>query len=296
MEILTCPICKSNSYKTIHEGIRSRIKIDEYTAGEMQNIDVLKCDNCGHVWLKSFIEDPNIFFEQSGMRDFAPPTVEQIRKDMADEHDRYYSDTQMYIKDKTICDFGCGSGGYLYRAKRTAQSVVGIEMEKTMRDAIVDESGKSSCYKELDEIGKVDIITMFHVLDHLQTPYAYIEKMKKHLNEEGKIYIETPNANDALLSIYNCKAFSDFTYYICHFMYYTSDSLRILAENAGLKIEFIKYKQRYPLANHLYWLRNGMPGGHEKWAFLVEEDLDKAYEQLLAKMGATDTITAMLSM
>ena len=109
----------------------------------------------------------------------------------------------------------------------------------------------------------------------------------------GKLIIEVPNANDALLTIYQNEAFSNFTYWSCHLYLYTKHTLELLAKKAGLKVEFIKHIQRYPLSNHLHWLSKNKAGGHEKWGnFLDSKDLNQAYENQLATLGATDTLIA----
>jgi len=71
-------------------------------------------------------------------------------------------------------------------------------------------------------------------------------------------------------------------------------TLKKLAEQAGLNVLSIQHIQRYPLSNHLYWLRHGKPGGHQKWAFLDSQNLHEAYTSALAKIGKTDTIVAYL--
>jgi hypothetical protein len=68
----------------------------------------------------------------------------------------------------------------------------------------------------------------------------------------------------------------------------------MLAEQAGLGSGYIQHIQRYPLSNHLYWLAKEEPNGHEKWAFMDCPELDKAYEQVLASLGKTDTLIATL--
>lgn len=288
-----CPICKSTDYNVIHNGIRNKVQIKEYKNIPI-DMQILKCDNCGLVWLSDFVEDADDFFEKSGMRDFLPQSLKMVRDDMNDETTRYFSDTRTLIKGKCICDFGCGGGGYLLKASEITSGCVGIEMEKSMRDAI-NQEGIISCYRSIDEIGDVDIFTLFHVLDHIPNPLELLLKMKEKLKPSGKIYIETPNAEDALLTLYQSKEFSDFTYYICHFMYFTNEALKIVAKQAGLKIEFIKQRQRYPLSNHLYWLSQGRPGGHEKWQFLKYTPMDEAYGQLLATLGIADTITCVFT-
>jgi len=109
------------------------------------------------------------------------------------------------------------------------------------------------------------------------------------------LIVEVPNANDALLKLYQNEAFSHFTYWSCHLFLFTPHTLSKLAESAGLHVNYIKQIQRYPLSNHLYWLVNGKPGGHRKWHFLDSNELLTAYEKQLASVGLCDTILGSFS-
>ncbi len=67
----------------------------------------------------------------------------------------------------------------------------------------------------------------------------------------------------------------------------------LLKKVDGVEMEFVKYIQRYSLSNHLYWLSNDKPGGHQKWgSFIDSPELTKAYEAQLSSIGATDTVIA----
>ncbi len=121
-----------------------------------------------------------------------------------------------------------------------------------------------------------------------------MDKFKQHLNKDGLILVEVPNADDALLSLYNSDSFADFTYWHCHVYLYNNETLKRLVKKAGLRVKFIQQIQRYTLSNHLYWLSNGKPGGHQKWAFMKDAQMDKQYGDLLAKLGIADTIMAAL--
>lgn len=108
--------------------------------------------------------------------------------------------------------------------------------------------------------------------------------------------IEVPNADDALLSIYQNKAFQHFTYWSPHLYLYNPHTLRKLAQKAGLHVDFVKGIQRYPLSNTLYWLSFGKPAGQKVWGnFLDNPILQQAYENTLASLGATDTLIAQFS-
>ncbi|WP_394951450.1 class I SAM-dependent methyltransferase [uncultured Helicobacter sp.] len=141
--------------------------------------------------------------------------------------------------------------------------------------------------------GNYDLLTAFHVIEHLADPIGILRQLASLLKDNGKMIIEVPNANDALLSIYKNKAFSEFTYWSPHLYLYNPHTLRKLGEKAGLVVDFVKCIQRYPLSNTLYWLSNGLPAGQKIWGgFLDSKILQESYESALASVGATDTLIA----
>ena len=143
--------------------------------------------------------------------------------------------------------------------------------------------------------GGYDIITMFHVLEHIPDPKSILSQLSEMLANDGQIIVEVPNAADALLTLYNNEPFFHFTYWSCHLFLYTAKILQMLFDQMNLKVNYIKQIQRYPLSNHLHWLANGNPGGHQKWHFLNSPELYAAYEKQLAAIGKCDTIMASVS-
>jgi hypothetical protein len=136
---------------------------------------------------------------------------------------------------------------------------------------------------------------MFHVLEHIPDPRSVLEQLSTMLTSGGQIVVEVPNADDALLTLYHSEPFAHFTYWSCHLFLYTAQTLKMLFSQVNLKINYIRQIQRYPLSNHLYWLANGKPGGHEKWHFLDSPELRAAYEKQLAAIGKCDTLVASIS-
>lgn len=75
---------------------------------------------------------------------------------------------------KRVLEFGCGNGGFLRRIKEVASEVVGIELMDEARERISKEGIR--VYKSLAEAeGKYDVICMFHVIEHLNTPDEYFK-------------------------------------------------------------------------------------------------------------------------
>ncbi len=279
MKLTQCYLCGAQEAHKIHHGVRG---------GEL--IDVLKCVQCGLVRLSETVDDVDGFYSSSGMRTDETNDLEQIRLVSRVDDERRFRYTERMIEGKNIIDFGCGAGGYLIRASRVAASVVGIELEVAMRHALTEEG--IQCLSSIQSAGQADVITLFHVLEHLEDPLSYLEEFHRHLTPGGMIIIEIPNADDALLSLYKCRAFADFTYWICHIYLYTLSTLRMLVEKANYDVVFMRQVQRYSLANHMYWLSKGEPGGHYKWAFLEDIEMDQTYGNMLAQLGIADTIIA----
>jgi SAM-dependent methyltransferase len=136
---------------------------------------------------------------------------------------------------------------------------------------------------------------MFHVLEHIPDPIPFLRAMRTRLRPGGIAVIEVPHARDALLSIYESEAFRDFTLWSQHLVLHTRASLSAFVTDAGFGTVRIEGVQRYPLANHLFWLAKGRPGGQAQWPELADVTLDAAYLATLDRLDATDTLLAVVS-
>jgi 2-polyprenyl-3-methyl-5-hydroxy-6-metoxy-1,4-benzoquinol methylase len=242
------------------------------------------------VFLSSFDHITPGFYENSQMHGGDVP-IENWAKETATDDQRRFDTFQSLITNKTILDFGCGNGGFLARAGKVAAMAVGIEPERRLKPYFQKE--QLSIFSNLSEVNRsFDVITLFHVLEHSPDPLNILQQLKGKLNPGGCIIVEVPNANDALLTLYKSTAFAHFTYWSCHLFLFTTETLALLAKKAGLKINYIKQIQRYPLSNHLHWLARNQPGGHIQWDFLDSRELHAAYEKQLGLMGRCDTLIA----
>ncbi len=118
-------------------------------------------------------------------------------------------------------------------------------------------------------VGGYDLITAFHVVEHLIDPRATLKELAARLKDGGRLVIEVPSSEDALLTLYENDAFQRFTYWSQHLYLLNAKTLSQLATQAGLRVVSIKQFQRYPLSNHLHWLSRNRPGGHKHWSFSI---------------------------
>jgi len=148
-------------------------------------------------------------------------------------------------------------------------------------------------YSELDdaiEKGiKADIVAMFHVFEHIETPKNFLAKVKELVSGDGIILIEVPCMRDPLLSLYSLDRYNDFYFQCQHPYIYTASSLTRVLEHEGLEVDQVIYYQRYGLENHLQWMTKNKPGGNEEYRRIFS-DTDNQYSPALEKNKSTDTI------
>ena len=200
---------------------------------------------------------------------------------------------QFYIA-KDIADFGCGYGDFLLRTRTYTKSSIGIELQEDLINSLKERG--IECKRNLNEIDKesIDTLFMFHSLEHLPSPRLVLKELKSKIRPGGKIVIEVPHANDFLISNMREESFIDFTLWSQHLILHTFESLRVFLEDANFKDIVMKGVQRYSLSNHLVWLRDKKPGGHQSSLSLLDTpQLKEAYQNALAAGGLTDTILAV---
>jgi 2-polyprenyl-3-methyl-5-hydroxy-6-metoxy-1,4-benzoquinol methylase len=197
------------------------------------------------------------------------------------------------ISGKVWLDVGTGLGGVLDLLSPSAAKTIAVEPQAGARECL--QRLGYQVYRDLDEIPDKDIevVTLFHVLEHMTEPLTALRRIKKMMKPGGKIIIEVPHAGDALLSLFDNAAFKAFTFWSEHLILHTRQSLTVFLQEAGFHGITVSGFQRYPLANHLYWLAKGKPGGHDVWKHLRSQALEQAYGNFLKSIDQTDTLIAV---
>jgi 2-polyprenyl-3-methyl-5-hydroxy-6-metoxy-1,4-benzoquinol methylase len=264
---------------------------------DIEEIKVIECTNCGLVTLSRTDYISERHYEEGKMHSTEISINDWLKSTETDDQRRFEMFKPKLI-GKNILDFGCGNGGFLLLSKPYANKTIGIELEERMQPFFEEQKLKVwNSLKEATEnsTDRYDLITAFHVFEHLSDPASVLVDLSKLLHENGEIIIEVPSSEDALLTLYKNEAFSNFTYWSQHLFLFNQHTMVDLIRKSGLKLNYVKQVQRYGLANHLYWLSNDRPGGHAIWSFLSSKELDKVYAQQLSSIGRSDTILASIS-
>jgi predicted SAM-dependent methyltransferase len=196
------------------------------------------------------------------------------------------------LNNKNILDFGCGWGGFLKNIKNF-KSLCGVELRNECINYIKKRCKKINIKNNINDFNKkFDIITMFHVLEHIPFQVKTLKILKSKLKKNGKIIIEVPHAEDFLILQDDLKNFKDFTFWSEHLILHTNKTLRTMLKRSGFKNIKIQYFQRYNFANHLGWFLKKKPGGHIIYKNIINEKLDNAYKENLVRLKKTDTLIA----
>lgn len=284
---MKCLICGNQQFGLIHNGTR-----------DITDVNVMKCSKCGMVQLDSQDYNTENNYVGGGMLknsySLNTDTIDDISWDTWIEQtkrddDRRYSALKDMCTGKSVLEFGCGNGGFLRRIRTVAGRVTGVELMNEARQKVREEG--IEVYKTLSEANtKYDIICSFMVIEHLNNPDEILKQIFNALNENGIFICETVNAEDALISKYHCKDFEDFTYWSEHVYLYDSVTLEKLLTRNGFKTKWNTQIQRYSLANHLFWLSHGKPGGHAKWTEFNGQKMNEEYEKALVALNIADTL------
>ena len=259
---------------------------------DFPNVGVVQCKECKLVTHALDLSN-GVNYESGSMHNWASGYGDSLPGPEADTLRRVTAidNLAISIQADSILDFGCGSGGML-SAFATDFKVIGIEPDSGARDTAIDlghtvfESAETALVNNL----KVDIVTLFHVIEHFYDATVELNRILKLLRPGGLLVVETPNAMDVLLSKYESEEFSNFTYWSHHPMLHSHKSLERLVKRCGFEILENSGVQRYDLNNHLYWLSKGRPGGHEVWRDFVSNGPAAAYENFLIEQEISDTL------
>lgn len=216
-----------------------------------------------------------------------------IKTPIIEDDYRRASQFEKNLKNKDILDFGCGWGGFLKNIKNY-KSLSGVELRKECINFIKNNIKKIDISDNLNSFDKkFDIITMFHVLEHIPYQTETLKVLKSKLKNKGKMIIEVPHAEDFLILQEELKEFKNFTFMSEHLILHTYKSLKSILLKSGFKNINIQYYQRYNFSNHLGWFLKRKPGGHNFYKEIVNDKLNLSYCENLKKLGQTDTLIAI---
>ena len=164
-----------------------------------------------------------------------------------------------YIKKGRILDIGCGRGLFLDIMRRDGWNVTGVEFNKETASYATEIyrihviTGDLLNWNLPDE--SLDVVTIYHVLEHVPKPLEIISACKKILRKGGLCVIAIPNIASLQASIGKKNWFHlDIPYHLYHF---SEEGLcKLLKKNDFRILKIRRFDLEYNLFGWLQTLLN----------------------------------------
>ncbi len=224
-----------------------------------EEFELWGCDNCGFVFTQTI------------------PSTEEIGKYYQSQDYISHSDTNKGLmnrlyhlsrqvmlrmkwrmirkvkKNGRLLDIGCGTGYFPGFMKLKGFEATGVETDPKARAFAEKEfnvkvfSPEEFILKKID--GGFEVITLWHVLEHVHDLDLYLERIKEYLAPGGALVIALPNCNSLDARFYKEHwAGYDVPRHLWHF---TPSTMKKLAEKHGLQILKLKRLPLDPFYNSM---------------------------------------------
>lgn len=139
----------------------------------------------------------------------------------------------------TLLDIGVGKGEFLDKMKKKGLTVFGLDPYIEAVKRLQGKKGIKKVYHgTIESLCKTkqsfSLITMWHVLEHVDKPLSDVKMLNAKLLTKGKLFFEVPNADSLSLTMFK----ESYCWYMVpeHAYYFNSKSLKILLGKSGFSL------------------------------------------------------------
>ena len=189
-----CPWCDSDKAQ-----INLWLK-DEFLTKE--DFHICECLNCGLLYtmprpdkdhIGAYYKSEDYYSHKENTKGFVPKLYERIKKNNL--KNKYQLATKSLSVGKML-EIGCGVGDFLHTAEEHGWECIGVEPSEEAK-AIATKRTKASVLssEELESLAdeQFDLITMWHVLEHVDDLRWEMDQLQRLIKPHGRIVIAVPN-------------------------------------------------------------------------------------------------------
>lgn len=239
IEIKNCQICNEHSFKKVYE-------LKDYFLSK-EDFNIVKCENCGFLFtnpqpnpenLGDYYKSEEYVSHSNSKKGFVNSAYHIVRNYTLNKK---FKMVKSIMSKGSILDIGCATGEFLNVFKLDKWETLGIEPDKDAKKFAVENYNLNiENENHLENIveNSFDIITMWHVLEHVPNLNKRLETLNKILKDNGNLIIAVPNYKSYDADYYGkFWAAYDVPRHLFHFSQSTMEKLLI---KHGFQIENIK--------------------------------------------------------
>ena len=223
---MSCALCRGNDFKRISEK-------DSKGKGELV---VCFCNSCSMVSQNPIPTEHQVeqYYATEYRQDYKQvfvPKLKHIYRAGNLALNRLGFLTNKNIASGKLLDVGAGGGEFTYVSSQLGFDSTGIELNIGYSNYAKDQYQANVKTGQLADVdGKFDVITMFHVMEHIPDPIKTFKKLYDLLNEDGLLFIEVPNIESFSQSPGN-------TFFKAHIHYFSATTLIACASQYFVSVD-----------------------------------------------------------
>jgi 2-polyprenyl-3-methyl-5-hydroxy-6-metoxy-1,4-benzoquinol methylase len=191
-----CPVCQSTA-------LQNFVTCQDYTVSA-EVYELVKCEQCQTVITQNTPDEQNIgryyqaesYISHSNTRKGLVNTLYHYVRDYMLGRKKLLVEQLSGGKQGKLLDIGCGTGYFLATMQKAGWQVQGIEADEKARNfAQQTFQLEVKLPNEIENLpaNTFDIISLWHVLEHLHDLHGYMSQIKRVLKTKGTLLIAVPN-------------------------------------------------------------------------------------------------------
>lgn len=195
-----CPFCNARSYFRFRaQDLNNRVTAEQF--------DYYRCSSCGLVYVSPIPTDLAKYYHTNYVPYNMPSSIEQLKVKAEDVRFRLNMVLQFCSIKGNLLEIGPSYGGFAFLTKLAGFAVDVVEMDseccRFLKDVVgVNAICTDNVCKTLAGLGQYDVITLWHVLEHLDDPWKVLDALVEHLRPNGIIVISTPNPDSMQFKLF----------------------------------------------------------------------------------------------
>ena len=190
-QISKCPVCGDNDFENF-------ITCKDYTVSQ-ESFSIVSCKSCNFKFtnprpldseIGKYYKSENYVSHSDTRRGLINRLYHLVRSRTLRQKLRLIS---KYVSRGTILDYGCGTGMFLKTCSEAGWRAYGFEPDPDARALVLNKGLVAESEKERLASNRYDIITLWHVLEHVTDLDQTLQFFKDHISDKGRLIIAVPN-------------------------------------------------------------------------------------------------------